>query len=101
MAIFGVSQILLSQIPDFHELSWLSFVAAVMSFGYASIGIGLSIAKIAVYFPTEIYLIQSKVPKFSTIWIGMKLLNGFSLIVTLVAIIGSMEGIIYKPFQSN
>ncbi|XP_073223354.1 amino acid permease 6-like [Cicer arietinum] len=47
MAIFGVSEILLSQIPDFHELSWLSFVAAVMSFGYASIGIGLSIAKIA------------------------------------------------------
>ncbi|XP_004496860.1 amino acid permease 6-like [Cicer arietinum] len=47
MAIFGVSQILLSQIPDFHELSWLSIVAAVMSFGYASIGIGLSIAKIA------------------------------------------------------
>ncbi|XP_027186652.2 amino acid permease 6-like [Cicer arietinum] len=47
MALFGVSEILLSQIPDFHELSWLSFVAAVMSFGYASIGIGLSIAKIA------------------------------------------------------
>ncbi|XP_058773872.1 amino acid permease 6-like [Vicia villosa] len=47
MIIFGVFQIFLSQIPDFHELSWLSIVAAVMSFGYASIGIGLSIAKIA------------------------------------------------------
>ncbi|XP_024630904.1 amino acid permease 6 [Medicago truncatula] len=47
MAIFGSFQILLSQIPDFHELSWLSIVAAIMSFGYASIGIGLSIAKIA------------------------------------------------------
>jgi len=47
MAIFGSFQILLSQIPDFHELSWLSILAAVMSFGYASIGIGLSIAKIA------------------------------------------------------
>ncbi|WJX14868.1 arginine/alanine aminopeptidase [Trifolium repens] len=47
MAIFGISQILLSQIPNFHELSWLSIIAAVMSFGYASIGIGLSIAKIA------------------------------------------------------
>ncbi|XP_050887959.1 amino acid permease 6 isoform X2 [Lathyrus oleraceus] len=46
-AIFGIFQIFLSQIPDFHELSWLSIVAAVMSFGYASIGIGLSIAKIA------------------------------------------------------
>jgi hypothetical protein len=47
MAIFGISQILLSQIPNFHELSWLSIIAAAMSFGYASIGIGLSIAKIA------------------------------------------------------
>ncbi|OIV91151.1 hypothetical protein TanjilG_30373 [Lupinus angustifolius] len=47
MVIFGVVQILLSQIPDFHELSWLSILAAIMSFGYASIGIGLSIAKIA------------------------------------------------------
>jgi hypothetical protein len=47
MVIFGVTQILLSQIPNFHELSWLSILAAVMSFGYASIGVGLSIAKIA------------------------------------------------------
>jgi len=47
MAIFGVTEILLSQIQDFHELSWLSILAAVMSFGYSSIGVGLSIAKIA------------------------------------------------------
>ncbi|CAK8573809.1 unnamed protein product [Lathyrus sativus] len=47
MAIFGIFQIILSQIPNFHELSWLSIVAAVMSFGYSFIGIGLSIAKIA------------------------------------------------------
>ncbi|KAK2458457.1 amino acid permease [Trifolium repens] len=47
MAMFGISQILLSQIPNFHELSWLSILAAVMSFGYSSIGVGLSIAKIA------------------------------------------------------
>ncbi|XP_058768224.1 amino acid permease 1-like [Vicia villosa] len=48
MVIFGVSQIILSQIPNFHKLSWLSIIAAVMSFGYSFIGIGLSIAKIAV-----------------------------------------------------
>jgi len=47
MTIFAVIQILLSQIPDFQELSGLSIIAAVMSFGYSSIGIGLSIAKIA------------------------------------------------------
>ncbi|KAK7357569.1 hypothetical protein VNO80_16860 [Phaseolus coccineus] len=47
MSIFGAVEILISQIPDFHNLSGLSFIAAVMSFGYSSIGIGLSIAKIA------------------------------------------------------
>ena len=45
MGAFGGLQILLSQIPNFHKLSFLSIIAAVMSFSYASIGIGLAIAK--------------------------------------------------------
>ena len=47
MIIFACIQIVLSQIPNFHKLSWLSIVAAVMSFAYSSIGLGLSIAKVA------------------------------------------------------
>ncbi|OVA07347.1 Amino acid transporter [Macleaya cordata] len=47
MMIFAAFEILLSQIPNFHKLSWLSIVAAIMSFTYASIGLGLSIAKVA------------------------------------------------------
>lgn len=43
---FGIVEILLSQLPNFHKLSWLSKLAALMSFVYTSIGIGLSIAKI-------------------------------------------------------
>lgn len=46
MILFGCIQILLSQIPNFHELSWLSIVAAVMSFAYSLIGLALSIAKV-------------------------------------------------------
>ncbi|KAK8624838.1 hypothetical protein V6N13_089724 [Hibiscus sabdariffa] len=46
MIIFGIIEIILSQIPDFNELSWLSVLAAVMSFGYSCIGLGLSIAKV-------------------------------------------------------
>ncbi|KAK9742078.1 hypothetical protein RND81_03G147000 [Saponaria officinalis] len=42
----GIFEIFLSQIPNFHKLTFLSTVAAIMSFGYASIGIGLSIAQI-------------------------------------------------------
>eukprot|EP00253_Pinus_taeda_P020858 PITA_20858 len=44
---FGVVEVLLSQIPDFHQIWWLSVVAAVMSFTYSTIGLGLGIAKVA------------------------------------------------------
>ncbi|KAG9457129.1 hypothetical protein H6P81_001637 [Aristolochia fimbriata] len=44
---FGVAEIILSQIPDFDQLWWLSIVAAVMSFTYSSIGLALGIAKVA------------------------------------------------------
>ncbi|XP_047963101.1 amino acid permease 3-like [Salvia hispanica] len=47
MIAFGVTQILFSQIPDFDQIWWLSIVAAVMSFTYSSIGLGLGIAQTA------------------------------------------------------
>eukprot|EP00253_Pinus_taeda_P036270 PITA_36270 len=46
MIAFGVVEILLSQIPDFHQIWWLSILAAVMSFTYSTIGLGLGIAKV-------------------------------------------------------
>ncbi|XP_075642246.1 amino acid permease 6-like [Castanea sativa] len=47
MIIFACIQIVLSQIPNFDKLSWLSILAAIMSFAYSSIGLGLSVAKAA------------------------------------------------------
>uniref|UniRef100_A0A0C9RHL1 TSA: Wollemia nobilis Ref_Wollemi_Transcript_21777_2041 transcribed RNA sequence n=1 Tax=Wollemia nobilis TaxID=56998 RepID=A0A0C9RHL1_9CONI len=47
MIMFGVAEVLLSQIPDFDQIWWLSIVAAIMSFTYSSIGLGLGIAKVA------------------------------------------------------
>ncbi|CAH9076329.1 unnamed protein product [Cuscuta europaea] len=47
MIIFGVVQFFFSQIPDFDQIWWLSIVAAVMSFSYSTIGLGLGIAKVA------------------------------------------------------
>lgn len=47
MIMFGVAQIVFSQIPDFDQIWWLSIVAAVMSFTYSTIGLGLGIAKVA------------------------------------------------------
>ncbi|KAE8098923.1 hypothetical protein FH972_016949 [Carpinus fangiana] len=47
MLAFGVVQIVLSQIPNFHNLQWLSILAAFMSFTYSSIGFVLGLAKVA------------------------------------------------------
>ncbi|KAG6541561.1 hypothetical protein Mapa_017083 [Marchantia paleacea] len=47
IAVFGVIQIFLSQIPNFGDLWWLSYVAAIMSFTYATIGLGLGISRAA------------------------------------------------------
>ncbi|VAI77433.1 unnamed protein product [Triticum turgidum subsp. durum] len=42
---FGVVQVIFCQVPNFHKLSWLSIVAAIMSFSYATIAVGLSLAQ--------------------------------------------------------
>ncbi|XP_042481646.1 amino acid permease 3-like [Macadamia integrifolia] len=42
---FGIIEVILSQIPDFNQLWWLSIVAAIMSFTYSVIGLGLGITK--------------------------------------------------------
>ncbi|KAJ9173843.1 hypothetical protein P3X46_016939 [Hevea brasiliensis] len=46
MLLFGVIQIVASQIPNFHEMEWLSIIAAIMSFAYSFIGFGLGFAKV-------------------------------------------------------
>lgn len=47
MIMFGIFEIVLSQIPDFDQIWWLSIVAAIMSFAYSTIGLGLGVAKVA------------------------------------------------------
>lgn len=44
MLMFGAAQLFLSFIPDFHDMAWLSVLAAVMSFSYSFIGLGLGLA---------------------------------------------------------
>lgn len=46
MILFGVTQVMLCQIPNFHKLWDLSILAATMSFTYATIGFGLGMAKL-------------------------------------------------------
>ncbi|CAO2175821.1 unnamed protein product [Urochloa humidicola] len=46
IAIFGVMQVVFSQIPDLDKVWWLSIIAAIMSFSYSTIGVSLGIAEI-------------------------------------------------------
>ncbi|KAH7680780.1 Amino acid transporters domain-containing protein [Dioscorea alata] len=46
MIIFGITEILFSQIPDFDQIWWLSIVAAIMSFTYSTIGLALGIIQV-------------------------------------------------------
>lgn len=45
MLIFGAIQVVTCQIPNFHNMEWLSILAAAMSFCYSFIGLGLGLAK--------------------------------------------------------
>lgn len=47
MITFGIIEVIFSQIPDFNQVWWLSIVAAIMSFTYSSVGLGLGIGKVA------------------------------------------------------
>jgi len=46
MIIYGVIQVILSQIPSFHKIWGLSILAAIMSFTYSTLGFGLGLAKV-------------------------------------------------------
>ncbi|XP_021745092.1 probable amino acid permease 7 [Chenopodium quinoa] len=46
MLIFGFVQIFMSQIPNMHDIKWVSLVAAIMSFTYSLIVLGLGIARV-------------------------------------------------------
>lgn len=57
MVIFGLIQVIVSQIPDFQNMKWLSIVAAVMSFTYSIIGSALGLAKVIGRLPFTCHLI--------------------------------------------
>uniref|UniRef100_A0A0D9W6K6 Amino acid transporter transmembrane domain-containing protein n=1 Tax=Leersia perrieri TaxID=77586 RepID=A0A0D9W6K6_9ORYZ len=46
MVVYGALQVVFSQIPDLHKMSWLSTLASVMSLSYSAIGISLAVAQV-------------------------------------------------------
>ena len=47
MITFGIIEGFFSQITDFDQVWWLSIVAAIVSFTYSSVGLGLGLGKVA------------------------------------------------------
>ncbi|KAK7289651.1 hypothetical protein RIF29_03451 [Crotalaria pallida] len=46
IVLFGLVQTVMSFIPDIHSMAWVSVVAAIMSFTYSFIGLGLGVATV-------------------------------------------------------
>lgn len=46
MLMFGIVQIVASQIPNIFHTKWLSVIASIMSFTYSFIGMGLGLAQV-------------------------------------------------------
>ncbi|CAL0307337.1 unnamed protein product [Lupinus luteus] len=46
MMMFGLVQVIMSFIPDLHNMAWVSVVAAIMSLTYSFIGLGLGLATV-------------------------------------------------------
>lgn len=69
------------------------------------IGAG-SFYPLTVYFPIEMYIARAKIPKFSFTWVWLKILSWACLVVSLVAAVGSVQGLItdlkkYQPFKTE
>jgi amino acid permease len=61
---------------------------------------------LTVYFPVEMYIVQKKIPKWSTRWLCLQILSVACLIITIAAAAGSVAGIVgdlksIKPFQTS
>ncbi|KAK2392417.1 amino acid permease [Trifolium repens] len=88
---FGILQILLSQIPNFHKLTLLSTVAAITSFGYALIGSGLSLAVVVSGKGEATHLFGTKVgPELSEedkIWRVLSALGNIALACSYATVV--------------
>ncbi|XP_010912574.1 amino acid permease 3 [Elaeis guineensis] len=66
----------------------------------------LSFWPLTVYFPIEMYVVQKKVPRWSTRWVCLQILSVACLIVSIAAATGSIAGVVtdlkvYRPFKTS
>ncbi|KAF3497911.1 hypothetical protein DY000_02057978 [Brassica cretica] len=99
---------------NFFRLVWRTIyvifstvIAMIFPFFNAVLGLIGAVAfwPLTVYFPVEMHISQKKIKKYTMRWIGLKLLVLVCLIVSLLAAVGSIVGLIssvkaYKPFHN-
>ncbi|KAI5401039.1 hypothetical protein KIW84_065758, partial [Lathyrus oleraceus] len=70
-----------------------TLIAMIFPFFNNIVGLigALTFFPLTVYFPIEMYLVRSKMPKYSLEWIGIRLLVGVCLMVALIGVIASIQ----------
>lgn len=61
---------------------------------------------LTVFFPVEMYIAQQKIERWSSRWLGLQILSMSCLVISLVAAVGSVAGVVldlktYKPFKTS
>lgn len=61
---------------------------------------------LTVFFPVEMYIAQQKIERWSSRWLGLQILSASCLVISLVAAVGSVAGVVldlktYKPFKTS
>lgn len=61
---------------------------------------------LTVYFPIEMYIARTKLPRFSFTWTWLKILSWACLVISIIAAAGSIQGLVqsvktYKPFKNQ
>ena len=83
-------------------------ISMLMPFFNDVVGIlgALGFWPLTVYFPVEMYIKQRKVERWSMKWVCLKMLSGGCLVISVVAGVGSVAGVmldlkVYKPFKTT
>ncbi|XP_059299104.1 amino acid permease 3-like [Lycium ferocissimum] len=101
MIMFGVMEIIFSQIPDFDQISWLSIVAAVMSFTYSTIGLGLGVAQVAEAGKIEGSLtgisVGTEVSEMQKIWRSLQALGAIAFAYSYSLILIEIQDTLKSP----
>ncbi|KAK6916713.1 Amino acid transporter, transmembrane domain [Dillenia turbinata] len=92
MITFGITEIIFSQIPDFDQVWWLSIVAAIMSFTYSTVGLGLGVAKVA---GTETH--AGTVTEMQKVWRSMQALGAIAFAYSFSIILIEIQDTIKSP----